>query len=128
MSESATDSNPPPEAVTLFRKYLKDPPQSLEKMFFELDEYLVLVEKVAERNRLVDDALAFRIAEAVREILRAAPPEHYKYAQAAARYFIEDEDAEGDLVTPGGFTDDILVINSVARHIGRPDLQLLTED
>ncbi len=127
MSESTPELNPPPQAVALFRKYLKEPARSLEKMFFELDEYLVLVEKVAERNPRVDDALAFRIAEAAREILRAAPPDHYKYAQAATRYFIEDEDAEADLVTPNGFDDDILVLNSVARHMGRPDLQFIEE-
>lgn len=116
---------PPPEAIALYRQYLKDDPLSAEKLTFQLDEYVEFVERVAKVNPIVDSALAFRISEVLRELVGVCPPDKLKFVQSAIRYFIEDEDAEGDLVSPGGFDDDILVVNSVARHIGHPELQFV---
>lgn len=117
-------SEPPPEAVALFRSYLPDPALPPSKIQAQLDEYLDLVDEVSRGNEQVDNALAFRIAENLREILAAAPADKLRFVQAAARYFVEDEDANGDLVSVDGFDDDIMVMNAVARFIGRPDLQL----
>jgi uncharacterized membrane protein YkvA (DUF1232 family) len=119
-------SNPsaiPPEAVALFKTYLNDTPRRPEEVCSDLDSYLQFVAKVAERTNVGLDT-ARKIAEVLRELLTSAPEGKYKYAQAAARYFLEDLDAEGDLVSDSGFDDDLLVVNSVAHHFGRPELVL----
>ena len=119
-------SNPsdlPPEAVTLFKTYLTDAPRSPEEVCRDLDGYLEFVAKVAERTNVGLDT-ARKIAGVLKELLTSAPEGKYKYAQAAARYFLEDLDAEGDLVSESGFDDDRLVVNSVAHHFGRPELAL----
>jgi uncharacterized membrane protein YkvA (DUF1232 family) len=113
----------PPEAVALFKAHLKDPLKDPAEVVRDLDAYLQLVAKVAERTNVNVD-MAHRIAEVLKQLLVSAPEGKYKYAQAAARYFIEDLDAEGDFVSEAGYEDDLLVVNSVAHHFGRPELAL----
>lgn len=114
----------PPKAVALFKRYLSDPEVSPHEMADKLDAYLRFVARVAERNPEVNRERAEQIAGVLRELLSSAPEGKYRYAQAAAHYFVEDEDAEADLVSSAGFDDDLLVVNSVASHFGRPDLEL----
>lgn len=122
-------SNPseiPPEAVALFKTYLQDEPRRPEDVSRDLDSYLQFVAKVAERTNVGLDT-ARQIAGVLKTLLTSAPEGKYKYAQAAARYFIEDLDADGDLISDSGFDDDLLVVNSVAHHFGRPELAIELE-
>jgi hypothetical protein len=116
--------DPSPQAAALYKKYLTDAPITPEELKQRLATYLEFVAKVSQVNTGVDHGLAQQIAQRLEE-LADAPPEKFKFVQAAARYFTEDEDAEGDLVSAGGFNDDIAVLNALCRHLGRPDLQLL---
>ena len=114
----------PPEAQALFKKYLNDAPAPADKVVARLKTYLSFVARVQEVNPQVNHELASRVANSLEQLLLAAAPEKYKYAQAAARYFIEDEDADEDLLSADGFADDIAVLNSVCQHLGREDLCL----
>lgn len=116
--------DPPAEATALFKKYLSDAPAPPEKVVARLKTYLAFVARVAEKNPQVNHELATSIADHLEQLLMSAPAEKYKYAQAAARYFIEDEDADEDLLSADGFADDISVMNSVCHHLGRDDLRL----
>lgn len=116
-------SDPSPQAAALYKKYLSDAPLTPDEVKQRLDEYLQFVARVAQVNS-VDSSLAQRIASLLETLMVEASPEKFKYVQAAARYFIEDEDAQGDLVSAAGFSDDIAVVNALCRHLGRPDLQL----
>ena len=112
----------PPKAVAIFKQYLKQPERPAHELAAELDEYLEFVGRVAARNEGVAWDLAQRLTDAAKALLTAAPEGKYMYAQAAARYLIEDLDADDDLVGTDGFEDDRQVINSVALHFGRPEL------
>lgn len=112
----------PPKAVAIFKQYLKQPERPAHELAAELDEYLEFVGRVAARNEGVAWDLAQRLTDAAKALLTAAPEDKYMYAQAAARYLIEDLDADDDLVGTDGFEDDRQVINSVALHFGRPEL------
>ncbi len=120
----ANSTELPPKAVALFKAYLSDPPLAVEEVCARLDQYLEFVAKVAERNPEVHRERAIQIAGVLKQLLSSAPEGKYKYAQAAARYFMEDEDAEEDLLSAQGFDDDLLVVNSVANHFGQPGLAL----
>jgi uncharacterized membrane protein YkvA (DUF1232 family) len=120
----AKPQDPSPAASALFKKYLTDPPISAEEIRERLKTYLDFVARVAQVNPTVDESLGGRISETLEQLLKLTPPEKFKYVQAAARYFIEDEDAEADLVSAGGFDDDILVVNAVCHHLGHDELQL----
>ena len=112
----------PPKAVALFKQYLKDEPKPVHVVAAELDSYLDFVGKAAARNEGVQWGLAQRLTDAAKALLTAAPDGKYAHAQAAARYLIEDLDADDDLIGSDGFEDDRLVLNAVAEHFGRPDL------
>jgi uncharacterized membrane protein YkvA (DUF1232 family) len=119
--------DPSPEAASLYKKYLNHPAQTLPELTQRLQDYLTFVARVSQVNSAVDHALAISIAERLQQLLATAPAEKFKYVQAAALYFMEDEDAEGDLVSAGGFDDDITVLNAVCHHCGRDDLRLETK-
>lgn len=47
-----------------------------------------------------------------------------KLAQVATRYFVLDEDGDGDLFSAFGFDDDLEVVNAVSRALGQKPLGL----
>lgn len=118
MSETA----PPPEAVEIFQRFVNRPPLGPQELIEKLNEYLKFVDKVHQVNPHIDRELAHRIGGVLKQLVAVATAQNYGYLQAAALYFIEDEDASGDLVKPDGFDDDLLVVNAVARHLGHPEL------
>ena len=47
--------------------------------------------------------------------------------QAACRYFVEDEDEDGDFSSMTGFEDDAILFNHVSQALGRDDLVMTIE-
>lgn len=122
-SETMSQNPPlPPKAVALFKQYLTETPKPVHQLAAELDAYLEFVGKAASRNEGVQWDLAQRLTDTAKALLTAAPEGKHMHAQAAARYLIEDLDADDDLVGSDGFEDDRLMLNAVAHHFGRPDL------
>jgi uncharacterized membrane protein YkvA (DUF1232 family) len=80
-------------------------------------------------QQATDELLAVDLAEALAKhlvtLLDHAPSMQPAYRAAvvgAARYFVSQDDAIPDGEALTGMDDDVLVFNSVAREIGRPDL------
>jgi hypothetical protein len=94
-------------------------------MRHEVRDYVAMIEKTAENNPYVDDILArdiARVCEGLMEAVTEDTPElTRRQIQAAARYFVTEEDGDSDLAI-GGLDEDAAVANAVAAHLGREDL------
>ena len=117
--------DPPPQAAALFKKYLAEPALTADQLSEQLRTYLEFVARVSQVNPQLNLALANRLAQGLEHLLALAPAEKFKFVQAAARYFIEDEDADLDLISDDGFDDDVMIFNQVAHHLGHDELQIL---
>lgn len=90
-----------------------------------LSQHLETVREHLQRNPVLDLALARRVAASLRDLLgvyETLPGDHQNLVGGAVRYFLERRDVDDDLASATGFDDDALVVNSVARAIGRPEL------
>jgi len=62
---------------------------------------------------------------ALLEVVGDAPePETARLTHVAVRYFVLEEDGDGDQDSPFGFDDDVEVFNAVVRRLGHDTLQL----
>jgi hypothetical protein len=116
----------PSESLADWRRLLAEPVTGLDALRLELDFYLahVRAEAAGARALTVSLAVAEGIAsacEALLDHLGAAPSARsHRLAQAAIRYFILEEDGEGDLASHHGFDDDAEVVNAVCDDLGLP--------
>ncbi|MBI4705970.1 MAG: hypothetical protein HY744_33170 [Deltaproteobacteria bacterium] len=81
---------------------------------------------LGERSRLsdeVDPALARALADGCTRLVStigpATPEAERRVIQAAVRYFVLEDDAEGDFDSVIGLDDDAEVLNAALRHLGR---------
>ena len=115
----------PKMAASVFDKLLGEPLREPEALRTECTEYLAMIERAAQDNPYVDHELARQIAgvcDALLAGVTATTPEHTRrQIQAAARYFVTEEDGDSDLAI-GGLDEDAAVANAVAEHLGRGDL------
>lgn len=116
------------EIGAILAALLDEPLRPAETMASEVREYLVHLERQASEGlEFLDLETARRVGKQCLALLdRAASLEPREttglLVQVAARYFIEDEDAEGDTSSPIGFDDDAEVVELVARELGWEDL------
>ncbi len=78
-----------------------------------------------ESRKDVDYDLALALADACLAMLERwgqCSPDQQHEIQAACLYYADDADETDDFETIDGFDDDLLVVNHVARRIGRNDL------
>lgn len=76
---------------------------------------------------MADLALARAIEQRCAEWLdgwEALDPRSRKLAQVALRYFVLEDDGDGDLTSAFGFDDDLEVVNAVSRALGQTPLGL----
>lgn len=115
----------PPVAREVFETLMKAPLRDVEGLKAELREYVAVIEDAARDNPYVDHALArdiARVCDGLLDGILDTTPEHTRrQIQAAARYFVTEEDGDSDLAI-GGLDEDAAVANAVARHLGREDL------
>ena len=115
----------PKVAREVFDKLMKEPLRDPEDMRRECALYLGVIENAAESNPYVDNILGrdiARVCDALLEAIDDHTPEHTRrQIQAAARYFVTEEDGDSDLAI-GGLDEDAAVANAVATHLGRDDL------
>lgn len=111
-----------------------------------LDEPLVAPEDLAELTRvyfkqleaLAEDGeeidldqvieLAVRCERLLDVLDDSMPEDHQRLIQAAVRYFVDNEDAHGDLDMLNGINDDGSVIEAVALTLGMPHVLASTDD
>jgi RimJ/RimL family protein N-acetyltransferase len=117
--------NLPPVAKKVFAQLLEEPLREIEDLRQEVRDYVVVIETAATENPYVDDILARDIARVCEGLLDAiveeTPDVTRRQIQAAARYFVTEEDGDSDLAI-GGLDEDAAVANAIATHLGRDDL------
>lgn len=122
---SAPITGIPAIAKDVYDKLLREPLREVEDLRAEVLDYVAYIEIHAGDNPYVDDILArdiARVCEGLFDAVLDTTPEHTRrQIQAAARYFVTEEDGDSDLVI-GGLDEDAAVANAVAEHLGRGDL------
>lgn len=113
----------PAEARNRFQELLHEPLMAPEVLLKEVDDCVGMVRRVVMEGAPLDVSMVERLADQAREMVgRAgtdAPEPQRRMVQAAVRYFVLADDAEGDLVSLMGFDDDALVLEAVAAQLGR---------
>ena len=122
----------PPDVRGALRPHIEEPPLAIGALRDQIATYLVELEEKATTCEFLDLQLARRVGARCRALLdglQTDPPEETRQlVQAAVRYFVTDEDAEGDSSSPIGFDDDALVVEVVAKELGREDVLALEPD
>lgn len=115
----------PKLARPVFERLLGEPLRDPEDLRREVALYVSMLTSAADDDPSVEDQLGRDIARTCEGLLMAiteATPEHARrQIQAAARYFVTEEDGDSDLAI-GGLDEDVAVANAVALHLGRSDL------
>jgi RimJ/RimL family protein N-acetyltransferase len=115
----------PPVGRAVFERLLDEPLLPGDELRTQIRGHVDRIAAAAKDNPYVDDILARDIARVCEGLLDAvvdATPEHTRrQIQAAARYFVTEDDGDSDLAI-GGLDEDAAVANAVARHLGRADL------
>ena len=96
-----------------------------ETLLTELERYTRRIDEATYRRHYVDVDLAEGILRSCRHLLENDWPDldddERKLALLACAYYVDPEDAEGDLDSVSGFEDDALILNCVLDAIGRPE-------
>ena len=116
----------PPEISRILRRYLDEELLPLANLRDQIAAYLENLRQLSLEHEFIDLELATTIAarfhELLDEVTAETSSEKRRLIQAAAKYFMLEQDADGDTTSPIGFDDDTLVFNLVAREMGRDDL------
>lgn len=114
------------ELIDLFETLLDAPLLDIEDLNDSLTDYQEDLRDVLARSEFLDEELAetlyARCLEMLERVANDYTPEAHKWAQAAAMYFMEQEDEEIDLESTVGFDDDRDVFNFVAKKLDFDDL------
>jgi len=97
----------------------------------EAETHLHIARVAAEKNCMVNVALAAGLLRSIRQLLADwdAVPEHAKpWCKGMIRYFTLCHDDEDDFNSPLGFDDDAAVINACLKLAGRTDLCVNPEE
>lgn len=112
----------PAEARERFVELLREPLMAPERLLQEVEECVGVVRRVVMEGAPLDvpfvEELAVRARGLVGRAGPGAPEEVRRLVQAAVRYFVLADDAEGDLVSLLGFDDDARVLEAVERRLG----------
>ncbi len=118
----------PAVAAPLVREIAEEALRSVDSLRREVLEYRTTVARESETNAVVDTATAFALTEGCLALLdhlqHDSSTETHMLIQLACRYFVLEEDAEGDLDSSIGFDDDAEVFDVICRYLGRDDLVL----
>lgn len=113
----------PAEARDRFQELLHEPLMPPEVLLKEVDDCVGMVRRVVMEGAPLDVTFVEGLADRARAMVgRAgtdAPEADRRMVQAAVRYFVLSDDAEGDLVSLMGFDDDALVLDAVAAQLSR---------
>jgi hypothetical protein len=110
------------------KELLERPAANRDTLLADLDEYTSRIDRAVRQRGRLDVHLAEMILRACRTLLQDDWPhlgaEHQSLVRLACVYYLESDDADGDLDSPFGFDDDALVLNLVLETIGRPERQV----
>ena len=121
----------PDEARELFDRLWLEPEMPVDLLRMQVQDYRQVVHLVGKERERIDVALADRIAQVclqlLGEISRETPAHERRLIQVAVRYFVEEEDADGDMLSAFGFADDVAVLNAVLTSLGRDELVIVVD-
>lgn len=93
----------------------------------QLDSYSSTISEAHAKNEFLDISLSdslYKVSHKLLEVYEEYTESNQYLIIGAIRYFIEDEDADGDLDGPCGFDDDVEVMNYVLDVIGKPEWKI----
>ncbi len=121
-SEELSLSGIPKEALDLWQHLLAEDLVPVDQLRAEVAEYEKHIAEQARSREFLDTSTAGQLAKVSLKLLGTVTadtsPDDRLLIQAAIRYFVLEEDAEGDLESVTGFDDDVEVMNAVLRHLG----------
>lgn len=104
----------------------EEPMEAIAELVAEVVDYRRHILEVAASQPHVDIALAEALATASLTLLAslsdADDETRRRLAQIAVRYFVLEDDGDGDLTSVAGLEDDRQVFNLAAAALDRPDL------
>jgi hypothetical protein len=112
------------DVAEILRRHLEAPLASPEILVERTRLYLKGLENLVNEGMVIDLELATDLAIRCERLLgldSELPDPHRRLVQAAVRYFVDDEDADGDVESLIGLDDDGAVIEAVALAIGRSE-------
>ena len=116
-----------PDARQSVARLADEPLRTAAALVAEVRDYVRVVEAAAAKDAFIDAKVAAALAGASVELAtrcEAGAAEDRLLAQVAIRYFILEDDAEGDLSSVVGFDDDAEVMNAVVELLGMDDLRI----
>lgn len=117
-----------PTTMELVQTLMAEPLIAPKTLKAQVETYREEVRAAAENNANVDLELAMSIAGSCLSLLATIDGDtsesHHRLVQLACRYFVEEEDEDGDLDSVIGFDDDAEVVNLVAGQLGLDDLKI----
>jgi len=99
----------------------------IQKLCEQVADHLEHVYAALGRNEFIDVSVAEQIAERLTILLNeitTIPETKRRLVVGAARYFVQDRDAQADLSSILGFDDDLIVLNYVLTELGRQNLKV----
>lgn len=122
MSHDAIDGIPE-AARPLWTRLMGEPLVPVHELFKQVRDYQqTIAERSQWRDADVDPTLANALIDASLKLLGTlnanSPEPTRRLIQAAVRYFVIEDDADGDLDSILGLDDDAEVVNAVLRHLG----------
>ena len=118
----------PEELSASVQELLARPALSHEDILADLDDYTSTIDAVSRQRADLDVHLAEMILRTCRTLLRddwaSLDPAQQSLVRLACLYYLDSDDADGDLESPFGFEDDALILNLVLDFIGRTELRV----
>ena len=113
----------PKDAAALWDSLMSEQLVDVDDLRNGVTTYQRFIADKSKRREFVDTSTAEEIATVLLRLLDTivpeTPDEQRLAVQAAVRYFVIKNDAEGVLESVTGFDDDVEVTNAVLRHLGR---------
>ncbi len=97
---------------------------SLTTLKTQLEDYSGAITRALDQNEFLDITVSDALYQTSKNLLSTFDTytqEQQPWIVGAIRYFIKDNDADGDLDGPTGFDDDAEVMNAVLKAIGKED-------
>lgn len=112
-----------PDYRPIVRRLLSMPLVPLNELEREVSDYLIELEKSSSFNEFLDIRMAQTLTDDCLDLIRLVSnrysPKHHRILQVAVRYFVLDDDVEGDATSIIGFDDDAEVLQIAKTYLTR---------
>ena len=118
-----------PAAIkTVLDRYTNEPLLDPDQMAEQLTAYIQEIDRLSQEIEFFDSDTAKRVATRCGKLIATlctdSKSDHRRLVQIAVRYFVEDDDAESDSMSPIGFDDDALVVDLVVEELRKDGITI----